>query len=163
MESLSDLRPFKFDYADLPGVVYYFWMSKYVLANFKSDDYSIEVKLDNSGFGPHWGGMFVELKDNEGNKKALCHAGLVCHPNTEIGICFEIDRFFNTENYQKIWDGINPAPGFDLNKNEPDYLKLFFPKDQLDDIMNSANVDKQISMLIKYFNVCFSAIFKAAN
>ena len=165
MVLLSDLKPFKIDYSNLPGQVYYFWMMEYILSHFVSEEYIIELipNSPQSEFGAHWGGFLIALKDKEGNRKAFCHAGLVYHPGTEVGIYAELESWSNAAVFQKIWRDVEPASGFDLNKEESDFLKFFFRKDQLGELMNAGDVNKQMDMLTKFLDAFFNAVLKAVN
>lgn len=163
MVLLNDLKTFKLDYAQLDNIAYYYWMSEYILTHFVSDVYTLEVMPDIPGFGAHWGGLFVSLKDKAGTQKALCHTGLVYHPATETGVYFEVESFKNTANFQKLWRDVEPDPGYDLNKEEPDFLKFFFPRDKVNDLMSATTVSEQMDIMTKYLDACFTGVFRAAN
>jgi len=163
MVLLSQLRTFNIDYAQLDNIAYYYWMSEYILTHFVSDEYSIEVLPDIPGFGAHWGGLFVALKDQDGIQKAICHTGLVYHPDTKIGIYFEVESWRNARIYKKLWQNAEPSPGFELNKDESDFLKFFLPKEKIEFLMKAKTVDEQMEIMTKYLDACFVGILKAVN
>ena len=164
MIELKQLKTFNIDYATLTPITYYFWMVEYVLQNLSSDKYTIKLLPDISGYGAHWGGLFTSLKDKSGGPEIICHNGLVYHPDTEIGIYFEAESFKNDkEVYEKLWRDAASDTWRDLNKDEPDFLKFFFPKDKLSELMNAQSVEKQIDMLTKYLGSCFIGMIEAAQ
>ena len=163
MVLLSDLKPFKIDYKQLDFIAYYYWVSEYILTHYYSEYYSVEVLSEVPGFGAHWGGLVVAVKDNNAECKAVCHTGLVYHPNTETGIYFEAESWKNVSNYKKLWMDIEVSEDYDLNKEESDFIKLFYPRKKVNELMNSNNIDKQINLLKNYYDACFTGIIKAAN
>lgn len=163
MVLLSDLKPFTLDYKMLDQIAYFYWMSEYILTHFYSDEYTVKVLPDVPGFGAHWGGLHLEVLDKEGNSKAFCHTGLVYHPDTKTGIYFEAESWKNPRNYQKLWRDVEPSDGYDLNKDETDFLKFFYPERKLDELLNANNVEKQMALLTEYYDACFRGIIKAAD
>jgi hypothetical protein len=163
MVLLSDLKTFKLNYSDLDQIAYFYWMSEYILTHYYSDDYTVKVLPDVLGFGAHWGGLILDVRDNEGNQKAICHTGLVYHPNTKTGIYFETESWKNPRNYKKLWRDVEPSDGYDLIKDETDFLKFFFPERKLEELMNAGSIDKQMQMLTEYYDACFRGIIKAAD
>ena len=164
MELSKQLKPFKFDYKQLDQITHFYWMSEHVLKNLLSDEYSFELLPDTPGFGAHWGGVFPILKDKCGNQIAICHTGLVHHPDTETGIYFEVETFSNPkEVYEKLRRDIEPCASYDLNREEPEYLKFFYPKDRVATLMNAQSVEEQMDMLKEYLDACFLGLLKAAK
>jgi len=161
MIELNQLKPFKFDYAQLDSVALYYWMVEYVLNNLKSEKYSIEI-LDDNGYGAHWGGFFVILNNKSGDESVFCHMGMVFHPDLITGIYFEAEEIKNPDTFNKLWEGIKPDPDYDLSKDEPSYIKMFFPEKKLSQLMSATTVDEQINMLTKYFDACFAGMLNAA-
>ena len=164
---LSHLKPFKIDYSCLVDITYFYRMSEYILAHFVSDDYSIKILPQDAGvvpaYGMHYGGFFVEVKNMDRIQKLICHTGLVYYPDTEIGICFETESWGNSRIYKKLWQDVEPSPGYSLNKDESDFIKFMLPMDKVDTLMNADTIDEQIDILTRYYDACFTGILKAAN
>ena len=166
MELKRELKPFCIDYNQLLDFTYFYWTLEDVLEDFVSDEYSIKLMPDIPGYGAHWGGLFPALIDKNGVHRALCHAGMVHHPDTEVGIYFEVESFKNTDiDYKKLWRDVEPSEtgGYDLNKDEPDFLKFFFPKAKVAALMEAKDVEQQKAMLAEYLDACFLGVLKALD
>ncbi len=159
----SDLKPFKIDYDQLEHIAFFYWMSEYVLTHFFSEDYTVKVVFEENGFGAHWGGLILDVFGKDGALKARCHTGLVYHPNTKTGIYFEAESWKNLRNYKKLWDNVEPSDEYDLNKDETDFLKLFFPERKRQEMMDAGSVEKQMEMLRTYYDACFTSMIMAAD
>jgi len=158
-----NLKPFRFDHAMLDHLVYFFWMIEYILTNFDSKNYFIKLmESESSGFGEHWGGFFISLKDLDGIVEVIIHTGLVYYPGTESGIYFEAERLKNQKIYEKLVKDAQPSDMYDLNRTGKDYLKFFFPKSKLNKLMDAKDVDTQIEMLRAYYNACFTGMLETA-
>lgn len=159
----SSLKPFKFDYEALKQIVYFYWSYEYMLEHFVSDEFVIELAPEYHGYGPHWGGNVLWLKNKEGDKKLYIHTGMVYHPDTEPGIYFETESWKNAKYYKKLWNNLAESDKYDLNKKETEFLKVFYPKSKLKELMDAEDVDKQIELLREYFDASCKAYLAAIN
>jgi hypothetical protein len=163
----SDLKPFSFKYETLHQITCFYWTCEYVFRHFISDEYTVQVIQDRPGYGAHWGGFCLWLKNNEETVKVFIHAGLVHNPSaemygdTETGIYCETESWNNVKLYQAIRNNLAESDEYHLNKDQSDFTKMFFPLEKLDRLMNAADVAQQHKMLITYYDACFKGILAA--
>lgn len=100
-------------------------------------------------FGIHWRGWRALIRS--GNVQMYIHTGLVYHPDTRAGIYTEIDSGNNEEIFEAAWEYIKPSMEYDLSKEEPDYLKFFYPSCKWDELMEADTAKEQADLWRQYF------------
>jgi len=159
----EDLKPYNVDFTTLDQLAGFYRLYEYALENYKSDEYKIWLTPEVPGYGVHWGAFELWLHSNDDKKKIYILTGLVYLPQTETGLFFEIERYRNPHNHAQIYENIKPSDDkYDLNKEEYDFLKLFYPKSDLDALMQADSVDVQIEKLYTYFDACCKATLAVA-
>jgi hypothetical protein len=113
---------------------------------------------DNNG--AHWRGLRATITA-EGSARLYIHTGLVYHPDTRRGIYLEIDRKNNLGVYRSVWDNLGESALYDLCKDEPDYLKCFYPDAKLDLMMSEPDAGAQKRLWNEYFEACVTAMLAA--
>ena len=100
--------------------------------------------------GPHWRGLRATVTQ-EGGARLYIHTGLVYHPDTRRGIYLEVDRKNNLPAYRAVWDNLAESGLYDLCKDEPDYLKCFYPDAKLDALMAEPSDEAQQRLWTEFF------------
>lgn len=155
----SELKPFNFNYEALHQILYYYWIVEYIVEHFVSDDYIVKHVLGRVEYGAHWGGTNLSLEDNDKTVKIFIHTGLVYTPaEPETGIYLEAESWNNPKVYKTLYNNIIPSDKYDLNKEQSDFLKFYYPKNKLDNLMDTNDVEKQCNKLIEFYNAIFKNI-----
>lgn len=111
--------------------------------------------------GPHWYGLRVHMECKKTGQHFYLHTGLIFLPETRTGLMVEVDRANNQIPYDMVWNKIEGEKLFEVNRDEPIYLKLFMPDADFAR-MNSLDRKGQREMLSAYITACGEAICKAA-
>ncbi len=111
--------------------------------------------------GPHWYGLRVHMECKKTGQHFYLHTGLIFLPETRTGLMVELDKANNQIPYEMVWNNIEGGDLFEVNRDEPVYLKLFMP-DAGFARMNSLDSGGQRQMLRDYITACGEAICKAA-
>lgn len=164
MESLKALRPFSFHIETMVSLFKFNEQLEYVISNVKSEKFTCYVKKDaKDNNGIHWFGYRCPTKSKNSEAEFYFHCGVVYHPDTRAGIYFEVDKENNEKYYFKILDSIESSSEYNLNVDEPNYLKLFYPSLKFQELMSKDSADKQESMLETYFTACVEAVIRSVE
>lgn len=129
----------------------------------ESDLVSLEVlRQAADSIGPHWYGMRVQVTTKKCGLSFYLHTGLIFLPETRIGLMVEVDQKNNPVHYDCLVQQLEDAPAFDVNRVEPEYLKLFMP-DTTFAAMNESSASEQKRLLKSYFQACAEAICRVAE
>lgn len=164
MEDLRAFVPFSLNNETMISLFKFSEHLEYVITNAKSDKFTCKVKKDaKDNNGIHWFGYRCPSKSKNSEVEFYFHCGAVYHPDTKAGIYFEVDKSNNEKYYSDVWDNIVPSDEYDLNMNEPNYLKLFYPTLKFDELMSESSASLQEYMLETYFVSCIEAILKTVE
>lgn len=111
--------------------------------------------------GPHWYGLRVRMECKKTGQRFYLHTGLIFLPETRTGLMVEVDKANNAIPYDMVWNRIEGEALFEVNRDEPVYLKLFMPDSDFDR-MNGLDHKGQREMLTAYLTACGEAICRAA-
>lgn len=111
--------------------------------------------------GPHWYGLRVHMECKKTGQRFYLHTGLIFLPETRTGLMVEVDKANNHIPYDRVWNKIESGALFEVNRDEPVYLKLFMPDGDFER-MNALDHKGQREMLTAYFTACGEAICQAA-
>ena len=112
--------------------------------------------------GRHWYGTRCHFIDLTNGNKFFLHIGLIYLPETKCGLMVEIDRRYNQERYDTVWDHIRSGETFVVSHDEPIYLKLFL-KDGLFEGLQEMNAERQYRLLVDFVMECGKAIAASAR
>lgn len=111
--------------------------------------------------GKHWYGMRVHMDCLRTGQRFYLHTGLIFLPERRTGLMVELDRNNNHEYYETIWNRIKGGALFEVNRDEPAYLKLFMPDSDFI-LMNLSDRGEQQRILRVFFTACSESICNAA-
>lgn len=111
--------------------------------------------------GPHWYGLRVHMECKRTGQRFYLHTGLIFLPETRTGLMVEVDKANNSIPYDMVWNQLESGPLFEVNRDEPVYLKLFMPDGDFAR-MNTLDRRGQRDMLAAYLTACGEAICRAA-
>ena len=133
------------------------------VSSIRMDKADIEVdRSAKDGIGRHWYGFRVRVLDKENNQKFYLHTGLIFLPSTKIGLMVEVDEANNHGPYRQLCEQIKTTDSFVRDNREAQYLKLFLPEEQLQELLQ-ADLERQKSMLASYFRACVETIIRTAK
>lgn len=123
----------------------------------------LEVLRDPADcIGRHWYGVRCWLTCKQTAQRFYLHIGFVFLPKTRRGVMVEVEQKNNRVTYPAIWGNIAPdGDAFEINKDEPDYLKLFLPEDRFAALVTMGRA-QQVQLLAGYIQSCAQAIADAA-
>ena len=133
------------------------------IASIRSDLAEIEVdRSAKDSIGRHWYGFRVRVIDKQNGQKFWLHTGLIFLPSTRIGLMVEVDEANNHGPYKQLCEKIKTTDSFVRDLKEAQYLKLFLPEEQLNEVLN-ADLERQKKILSSYFLACVEAIVTNAK
>lgn len=125
--------------------------------------FTVDIRKEaRDNFGKHWRGYRSEIKGKKKGTRLYTHFGLVYLPETRRGIYCELDKRNNLGIYEKVWDNVKESCEYDLNKDEADYLKFFFPDARMEKLMSSPR-EEQNKMVGEFFASCVKSMLEAAE
>lgn len=77
--------------------------------------------------GRHWYGLRCRAVCKRSSCGFYLHIGLIYLPSTRTGLMIELDERNNKNSYSRVLENIKENPGYEINRVEPEYLKLFMP------------------------------------
>ena len=151
----------KFDFESLISVYRFTQTVEAVLSKVEYPLLRVSIFKDaKDNYGKHWRGFRAEIKGKQGGRLYI-HFGLVYLPETRRGIYLELDKRNNGEIYDSVWVNIKEARAYELNKEEADYLKFFFPEVGIEDLM-SGDRESQNKQVENFFIGCIENMLEAA-
>ena len=133
------------------------------VASVRSDLAEIEVdRAAKDSIGRHWYGFRVRVLDKANGQKFYLHTGLIFLPETRIGLMVEVDEANNHGPYRQLCESLVSTDSFIRDLKEPQYLKLFLPDAQLEELFR-ADLRRQKTILASYFRDCVEAIVTRAK
>lgn len=115
------------------------------------------VRKASDGIGAHWYGMRVRVQCKKTGLSLYLHTGLIFHPDTRKGLMIEVDRRNHFAVYSLLWEQLKPGDGFEVERQEEDYLKIFMP-DADYDLLGRSTLSEQMIILRHFFQQAVEAI-----
>jgi len=158
----EDMKPFNFDYGKLDDITFFYWLYEYTLEHFHSNEYNVMLAYQFPEFERDWGGYTMWIQRHEKSDSVFALTGLTYHPDTRTGIFFGVKKAQNTKIYDKVFQSI-PASGsgYETDKSEIDFLKLYMPEKDVEELMKADSVDAQIGIMSAFFESCCKAVLAA--
>lgn len=156
-------QTFRFDFGALESTFAFIEMMTEVV-NSDFPGFSVTPHPDApDNNGRHWRGLRATITGMDKGISLYTHSGLVYHPDTRAGIYLEVDKKNNLPVYQAVWDNIVLDEAYDLCKDEPDYLKLFYPDSKLKLLMGGKTLQEQQALYRVYYERAITNLLKAAR
>jgi len=111
--------------------------------------------------GRHWYGMRCGITCKRSGLRLYLHIGLIYFPSTKPGLMVELDEQNNKSVYQCTLENIEKRPEFEINREEPEYFKLFMPDVTFEEI-SGKNRGEQIPKLKEFIQAAGEALVQAA-
>ena len=115
------------------------------------------VRKASDGIGAHWYGMRVRVRCKKTGLSLYLHTGLIFHPDTRKGLMIEVDRRNHFAVYSLLWEQLKPGDGFEVERQEEDYLKIFMP-DADYDRLGGSTLSEQMVLLQRFFQQAVETI-----
>lgn len=164
MEGITNLKSVRLNMESLFSIHKLNEIMEYLVNTTNSNIFNCEINYDaKDNNGPHWSGYRCFLKDKKSDLSLYIHFGLIYLPETKIGLMVELDRGSNPDYYEEAWNKIEEFTSYDLNKDEKDYLKLFYPESLIENLNEGTDVKKQVYMIKDYFIASCEALLKAVK
>lgn len=77
--------------------------------------------------GRHWYGVRCQVTCRKSGMGFYLHIGLIYLPATRTGLMIELDEQNNRSSYGNVLENIEEHSEFEINREEPEYFKLFMP------------------------------------
>ncbi|MEG1012389.1 MAG: hypothetical protein RSD27_08920 [Ruthenibacterium sp.] len=125
---------------------------------------TVEMTADRTSqdcIGRHWYGMRCRMLCKKTGQQFYLHTGFIFLPETRTGLMVEVDERNNRIPYTQVWNNIQQGVLYEVNRDEPVYLKLFMP-DVTFEAMQGMGHKAQIEILRSYITACGEAIAAAA-
>lgn len=110
--------------------------------------------------GRHWYGMRCKVTCKRFGIGFYLHIGLIYYPTTRKGLMVELDEQNNGSIYSSVLNNIVGRKEFEINRDEPEYFKLFMPDEDFEN-MSYKERGEQVSILRQYVQAAGEAIVMA--
>jgi hypothetical protein len=132
------------------------------IKSIKSDaaEFSV-IREAKDCIGRHWYGMRCKVSCKRSGLGLYLHIGLIYFPSTRPGLMVELDKQNNESVYYCVLKNIEKRPEFEINRNEPQYFKLFMPDIEFE-TMSGKKRGEQLVLLRKFVQAAGEAIVQAA-
>lgn len=111
--------------------------------------------------GRHWYGLRCRVTCRRSGIGFYLHIGLIYFPSTRPGLMIELDEQNNRHSYGSVLENITVRPEFEINREEPEYFKLFMPDSVFAD-MSGRPRGEQAAVLRRFVKSGAEAIVDAA-
>lgn len=132
------------------------------IGSIESDKAEFQVIRDAKDcIGRHWYGLRCRVTCRRSGIGFYLHIGLIYFPSTRPGLMIELDEQNNRHSYGSVLENITVRPEFEINREEPEYFKLFMPDSVFAD-MSGRPRGEQAAVLRRFVKSGAEAIVDAA-
>ena len=157
------MKNYKVDIGTLQQIQLFGDVYAEAISSIRSELADIEVdRAAKDSIGRHWYGFRVKVQDKDNGQKFYLHTGLIFLPSTRIGLMVEVDEANNHGPYRQLCENLESCDGFVRDLKERQYLKLFLPERQLEELLE-ADLPRQKAILSTFFKECVEAIIGCAK
>lgn len=111
--------------------------------------------------GPHWYGLRCRVTCSRSGTGFYLHIGLIYYPSTRHGLMIELDEQNNQHTYGWVLENIRESEEFEINREEPEYFKLFLPDAVFENLPGKSR-GEQTAILRQFVQSGAEAIVEAA-
>lgn len=120
------------------------------IGSIQSDIAGFQVIRDAKDcIGRHWYGLRCRVTCKRSGIGYYLHIGLIYFPSTRPGLMIELDEQNNHHSYGCVLENIEERPEFEINRDEPEYFKLFMPDAVFADM--SGRTRKEQAVILRGF------------
>lgn len=132
------------------------------IESIQSDTACFQVIRDAKDcIGRHWYGLRCRVTCARSGIGFYLHIGLIYFPSTRPGLMIELDEQNNHHSYGSVLENIKERPEFEINRDEPEYFKLFMPDAVFEDMSGRARGEQAV-ILRRFVQSGAEAIVEAA-
>lgn len=129
----------------------------------QSDTAGFEVVRDAEDcIGRHWYGLRCRVNGKKTGVSLYLYIGLIYHPETRRGLVAELDEQNNPGVYQTVAQNTQEPGGFEINREEQEYFKLFMPEEVFESLSEKPGTD-QVLILGDFVRRAGEAMIQAAS
>lgn len=112
--------------------------------------------------GRHWYGLRCRVIGKDTGISLYLHVGLIYYPSTRTGLMVELDEQNNQGSYENVRRDMKKRPEFEINREEPEYFKVFLPDERFE-AMAKATRGEQMIALAQFVKAAGEAMLEAAE
>lgn len=115
---------------------------------------------DKDNFGQYAQGFRYYLGNHKELSLYAYFGAIYSYKKQPSGVFAEIDRFSNQEEFDRVYQNMEPSEWYELGLKEPGFIKLFLKKER-EEAFHQAEYEQQVEILKEFLKACNDAMVTA--